>query len=886
MDSETCNVPGCSSNNNNNSNNNTNNNNTINNSNSNNNTHHTTTTTGSLPGSLGRDYRHRQKSSDASSDDELDIGVKAIQTQSLERIKSDRNATATQPEEDRRRRTIIIEKKKNSYGFTLQTYGIHYRKEQEIEMITYVDSVEYDGPAYRAGMREGDVILSINGIDMEKADHKTLVEIIKKCDNRMRMVVLFEDCVRKVALHMRYIHLQNKLQDKISELEKACLQERQLLSGKWKTHSLPARKKGTVAGISTGSIQDNETTNEDEVQLPILYRPAISTEDVVNVGNSRTQQLLIQQQQRRQQPQSGDQQQVVVQQPSDQYIVTYQYIDPHYRYVLKPSTSNSSGEYFISVGPQRSPTECHYILTRDGADIFRNIDHQTNDRIMHQAFQSQQTTKQPQQQQQIQIPPCSTCDHATVSSNSAIMQQNEDPSVKLKHDHSNRNSSNRKSSVKQHCHGHSCNPCLGRRKSFDKANGGEDNTSLDAYDLASSPCCAAHCVPTRRRSRNSKEHHHHHHKHKHRDKDGKERQRPRSQSHASPDVTGTSGTTTGGNNPTSTHHHHHHHHVQPSNSSQPQPTQQQQHQCLQNQHSVASNSSRSKYFNLSANLASHCSLHSCTSSDFVPGDSASYTTSLSTDTLYWDPQSEGNSRQPSTKSRQSTLQQQGSGQNAQHQMQITQASGQKSHQFTQQGSTIYQQRYTACLRPAQIQPIHQIYQTPVCVSKPKSWDNLTTKAFGGYGFGYGYLDTVGPKPALKIQIGSRDSNNSNTGSITNSSSASNTKENNGTNETSNTSHQQQQQQLQSLTRKNPPYGRYSTYADVENYAPPPSQFVEEIVTVFVKKTEETVTEKCIPNQSNHHQLTQVASGVNMCNNSGGNSNNTNPSTNSNCNKKC
>lgn len=371
----------------------------------------------------------------------------------------------------------------------------------------------------------------------------------------------------QVELHMRYIQLQRILQNKMHELDKLCIRERQLIEGKWKTHSLPARKK-TSSHANYGGDPTTPT------QAPYSYcRPTVSTEDVAKA------------QQKQHAPPT--------------LILAYQCLDPRYHYTLQSSKTNS-GEYLLTFEQPRYKRDDHHFIAKT---------------------------------------PCN-----------APQKQNKANQT---------NGSARKNKKNQEgCHsygGHLCSPCI-------QASNSADNSSLEAYDLAS-PCCDPHCVPTvRRRSRNS-----HNKESKKRDSKTEETQTDSRAPHRE----------------------------------RPPP-----HQSSQTQ------SAPRRYFQFGAGLVSQCSLHSCTSSELsviaptTTGESTgSYTTSLSTDTLYWDGLCDGITKQMSMKS-----------------------------------SGKHESQYKHNQQPPQTHhdPIHVQYTTV----KPKSWDNLaTTKSYGGYGFGYGYIDT-------------------------------------------------------------------------------------------------------------------------------------------------
>lgn len=78
---------------------------------------------------------------------------------------------------------------------------------------------------------------------------------------------------------MRYIELQRALQSRLSELERLCERERSILMGRWKTHSLPARKRtpNSMAG-NPNQPSPSSSFNSSTIQC---CRPATSTEHLL-----------------------------------------------------------------------------------------------------------------------------------------------------------------------------------------------------------------------------------------------------------------------------------------------------------------------------------------------------------------------------------------------------------------------------------------------------------------------------------------------------------------------------------------------------------------------------------------------------------------------------
>ncbi|MBN3273115.1 SHAN3 protein, partial [Polyodon spathula] len=107
-------------------------------------------------------------------------------------------------------KTAVLQKKENEgFGFVLrgakaETPIEEFAPTPAFPALQYLESVDVEGVAWRAGLRTGDFLIEVNAVNVVKVGHKQVVSLIRQGGNHLLMKVVSvsrkpetEDVVRK-----------------------------------------------------------------------------------------------------------------------------------------------------------------------------------------------------------------------------------------------------------------------------------------------------------------------------------------------------------------------------------------------------------------------------------------------------------------------------------------------------------------------------------------------------------------------------------------------------------------------------------------------------------------------------------------------------------------
>uniref|UniRef100_A0A671VRQ4 Trafficking regulator and scaffold protein tamalin n=2 Tax=Sparus aurata TaxID=8175 RepID=A0A671VRQ4_SPAAU len=137
----------------------------------------------------------------------------------------------TQSPEPQRKVVVLEKKEEETFGFEIQTYGLHHQDQNSVEMCTFVCKVHDDSPAQQAGLKVGDTIASVNEATVEGFRHKEIVQLIRACGNTIRLETVYSDSIRKAELEARLQYLKQTLHEKWDEYRSLMVQEQRLVHG-------------------------------------------------------------------------------------------------------------------------------------------------------------------------------------------------------------------------------------------------------------------------------------------------------------------------------------------------------------------------------------------------------------------------------------------------------------------------------------------------------------------------------------------------------------------------------------------------------------------------------------------------------------------------------
>ncbi|XP_053907297.1 protein TAMALIN [Cuculus canorus] len=130
------------------------------------------------------------------------------------------------------RRVVTLQKAaEETFGFEIQTYGLHHPDRNRVELLTFVCRVHGGSAAEAAGLQPGDAITGVNGLNVEGVRHREIVEIIKSSGNALRLDTLYGTSIRRAELEARLQYLKQTLYEKWGEYRSLLVQEQRLVRG-------------------------------------------------------------------------------------------------------------------------------------------------------------------------------------------------------------------------------------------------------------------------------------------------------------------------------------------------------------------------------------------------------------------------------------------------------------------------------------------------------------------------------------------------------------------------------------------------------------------------------------------------------------------------------
>ncbi|XP_072118068.1 cytohesin-interacting protein-like isoform X2 [Mobula birostris] len=162
---------------------------------------------------------------------------------------------------------IVINKQDNeTFGFEIQTLGMNQKNANTMERYTFVCKVHDNSPSHCAGLKPGDMLININGIDTEGFCHREIVNLIKSSGNILSLMTVNKNSVKRSELEARLYFLKKTLQEKWVEYRSLMLQEQRLVHGFLRNNESTESSESFLYGDTTlfgSTVRNKERFSSD-----------------------------------------------------------------------------------------------------------------------------------------------------------------------------------------------------------------------------------------------------------------------------------------------------------------------------------------------------------------------------------------------------------------------------------------------------------------------------------------------------------------------------------------------------------------------------------------------------------------------------------------------